>query len=251
MTIDLRRDLAHALDPVAFAQDRLGFTPDDWQCRLLRSESSKQIVNCSRQSGKSTTCAAKALHRALYDPGSLTLLIAPAQRQSRELFQKIMDFMSRLTPAQTLDEDNRLSATLTNGSRVVSCPGDARTLRGFSAPSLIVLDEAAQVDDGLLVAVRPMLAVSAGQLVLLSTPYGRRGSFWEIWENGDDTWERVRVTADQCPRISAEFLASERAEIGETLYQQEYMCEFIDSNTSAFSSALIEMALTDDFAPFL
>ena len=89
-----------------------------------------------------------------------------------------------------LGEDNRLSMSLDNGSRVVALPGDSDTIRGFSSPALIIEDEAAYVDDGLYRAIRPMLAVSGGRLILLSTPNGRRGHFFESWQ-GDETWERI------------------------------------------------------------
>lgn len=250
-SINLRRDLAHALDPVAFAVDRLGFAPDEWQSRMLRSERRKLALNCSRQSGKSTSTSVLALHTAIYTPGSLTLLIAPALRQSRELFGKVLSFRERLEPSEILEEDNRLSCTFASGSRIVCLPGDPKTVRGFSAPALVIEDESAQVDDAMTAAIRPMLAVSDGRLILMSTPFGRRGHFYEMWANGGEDWERIELTAEQCPRISAEFLKSERAEIGETLYRQEYNCEFIDNNTSAFSSALIEQALSDEFEPFV
>src|SRR3954471_489885 len=86
----LGRDLAHALDAVAFAEDRLGFHPDPWQSRLLRSSAKQVILNCCRQSGKSTTTSILALHTALYQPNSLVLLISPTQRQSKELFAKVI-----------------------------------------------------------------------------------------------------------------------------------------------------------------
>ncbi len=35
------------------------------------------------------------------------------------------------------------------------------------------------------------------------------------------------------------------------MYAQEYMCEWIDSGTSAFASEMIEMALTDNFERFI
>src|SRR5215472_1624432 len=74
MPFDLALDLAHALDPVAFVEDRLGFHPDPWQARLLRSRAPWMLLNCCRQSGKSTTTAAVALHTALYDPGLILLV---------------------------------------------------------------------------------------------------------------------------------------------------------------------------------
>ena len=87
VVVSLAEDLKFALDRVAFAE-KLGITPDPWQRHLLRSTSDRILLNCSRQSGKSTMTAVTALHRALYHPGSLILCLAPALRQSQELFGK-------------------------------------------------------------------------------------------------------------------------------------------------------------------
>ena len=151
---DLALDFAHALDPVAFVEDRLGFLPDPWQAQVLRSRAPWILLNCCRQSGKSTTTAAVALHTALYDPG-LILLVSPSLRQSKELFAKVTRFLKDLEPAETLEEDNKSSCTLANGGRVVSLPGDPDTLRGYSAPKLIIKDEAAYVSDAMQAAARP------------------------------------------------------------------------------------------------
>jgi hypothetical protein len=247
---DLALDLAHGLDAAAFAEDRLRFRADPWQRDLLRSDARQIILNVTRQGGKSTATAILGLHCAIYDPGALILLVSPSQRQSRELFAKTTGFLKAIEPVIELDEDNRLSATLANKSRIVSLPGDARTVRGFSAPRLVVADEAAYVADELFTAIRPMLAVSEGRLILMSTPAGRRGVFFETWERGED-WLRIRISARRCPRISAAFLEQERRELGPLLYSQEYENAFIDAQSSAFASELIEMALVDDFAPFL
>ncbi len=128
-------DLRSALDPVAFAVGRLEFTPDAWQEKVLQSTGQNILLNCSRQAGKSTTTAIIALHEAFYWPDSLVLLVSPSQRQSRELFVKVCGFLRMLEPRPILEEDNRLSFTLSNGSRVVSLPGSAETVRGFSALS--------------------------------------------------------------------------------------------------------------------
>lgn len=249
--IDLALDIAHGLDPTMFAADRLGFRPDDWQRDLLRSTDRQVILNITRQGGKSTTAAILGLHCSLYDPGSLTLLVSPSQRQSKELFSKTIDFLRTVEPAVDLDEDNKLSATLRNRSRIVSLPGDPRTTRGFSAPALVVADEAAYTPDELFTAIRPMLAVSQGRLILMSTPAGRRGVFYETWEHGGDDWLRFRIPASQCPRITKEFLDQELAALGPLLFSQEYECAFIDAQTSVFSSEMIESALRDGFERFV
>jgi hypothetical protein len=79
MPHDIGQRLTWALDPVSFAEDRLNFIPDPWQRRLLRSRSSWLLLNCCRQSGKSTTTAIVALHQAIYGPG-LVLCVSPSLR---------------------------------------------------------------------------------------------------------------------------------------------------------------------------
>jgi hypothetical protein len=249
MPFDILGDFLHAISPVDFAAERLAFNPDPWQAELLRNPGRQIALNVCRQGGKSTTTAALALHTALHDPGSLTLLVSPSQRQSRELFTKVMQFLKSLEPAEELNEDNRLSATLKNGSRVVSLPGDSKTIRGFSAPSLVIEDEAAYVSDEVYTAIRPMLAVSGGRLILMSTPAGRRGHFFQVWDEGVG-WERIKITGAQCPRITAEFLEQEERELGPLLYQQEYCGVFNQDQASLFDEALIEAMITDDFEVF-
>jgi hypothetical protein len=251
MPLDLVSDFVHGLDPVIFASARLGFRPDPWQAQLLRSPARQIALNVCRQGGKSTTVAILALHTslyALYDPGALILLVSPSQRQSRELFTKVTDFLRSLEPAEILEEDNRLSCSLRNQSRIVSLPGDPRTIRGFSAPALVVEDEAGYVPDEVYTALRPMMAVSQGRLILMSTPAGRRGHYYEVWTGGEG-WERIKIVGSECPRISAEFLEQERRELG-PLFAQEYEGQFIEDNQSMFDDALIADMFTDDFPPF-
>ena len=239
----LAGDLEMALDPVRFAK-HLGFEPDAWQAGVLRWGGKRLALNCGRQTGKSTTAAALALHRAVYYPGSLILLVSPSQRQSTELFRKVGELLGRVEAdgKPELTEDNRLSCVLANLSRIVSLPSSEATIRGFSGASLIVEDEASRVSDDLYRAVRPMLATSGGRLVLMSTPYGKRGHFWEVWNEGGPEWERVKVPATECPRIGAAFLAEEQRSLGAWWFSQEYLCEFIDAASSAFTWEMVQAA---------
>ena len=241
-------ELRCALDPATFARERLGFEPDPWQLDVLRLFRDYTLLNCSRQAGKSTITAIIALHTALYQPGSLTLLGLPSLRQSGELFGKVTDFLDRLETPPELVEDNKTSFQLANDSRVVSLPGTGDTVRGFSAPALVVEDEAAYVEDSFYTAIRPMLATSGGRLILMSTPHGRRGHFHKAW-TGTGPWRRVEVPATECPRITEEFLEQERREYGEDYVRQEYMCEFLDVHGAVFSTRDIERALSDEVDP--
>src|SRR5215218_5873853 len=178
--VSLAQDLKLALDRAAFAK-RLGLEPDPWQEDLLRSTSDRVLLNCCRQSGKSTMTGIVALHRALYHPRSLILCLAPALRQSQELFGKVLGFYRDLGRPVLSQAERKLSLELENGSKILTLPGSEKTIRGFSGAALLIVDEAARVDDGLYFAVRPMLAVSGGALIMLSTPYGKRGVFFEEW----------------------------------------------------------------------
>jgi hypothetical protein len=242
-------DLVHALDPAAFARDALGFDPDPWQATVLQSSGRRLLLNCSRQSGKSTTAAALALHQAIYHPGSLVLLVSPSLRQSGELFRKVVAHLRTLDHEPALTESNKLSLALENGSRIVSLPGTEGTIRGFSGAALIVEDEAARVDDALYYAVRPMLAVSGGRLILMSTPFGKRGHFFEAWQDGGTEWERIEIPATRCARIAPAFLEEERRQIGDWWFRQEYLCEFVATTDQVFAYDLVMGALSDDVAP--
>ncbi len=247
MVSSLAEDLKLALGRVAFAR-ALGLEPDPWQEDLLRSISERVLLNCCRQSGKSTMTALIALHRALYHPGSLILCLAPALRQSQELFSKIALFYQDLGRPVSAVAQRKLSLELENRSRIITLPGSEKTVRGFSGAALLVVDEAARVDDALYFAVRPMLAVSGDSLVMLSTPFGKRGAFFEEWTNGIG-WECYEVPASRCPRISEAFLEEERRSLPRRVYRQEYECSFEETEDQVFSFEDVAAAIRPDVTP--
>ncbi len=247
--LTLGRDFARALDPCILARD-CGITPDTIQAELLTTTARKTLVCCCRQWGKSTITAIVALHEALYAAPAMVVVISPSQPQSTELFKKIHGFWEELPGAPSAEQESLTRMELANGSRIISLPGSEKTVRGYSAASLVIMDEAARVPDELLASVRPMLATTSGRFVALSTPAGRRGWFYEAWERGEG-WERVSVKGADCARIAPDFLAEELQALGPMRFSEEYECQFIDQNTSAFSTALIEQALRDDFSPFI
>ena len=146
----LKEDLRLALDRSAFGRE-LSIAPDAWQHQLLSSLSDRILLNCCRQSGKSTMAALIGLHKALYHPGSLVLILAPAERQAKETFSKVAGLYRRAQPGHTVAPDSyrKLGMELTNGSRIEALPGTEKTIRGFSGVDILILDEAARVDDGL------------------------------------------------------------------------------------------------------
>jgi hypothetical protein len=233
------------IDAATFARTQLGFEPDAKQTEVLQSNAKRGILNCSRQWGKSTVTAAKAVHRAYTRPDSLVLVASPGERQSAEFLRKASVLVRRLDIRPRGDGDNAVSLLLPNGSRIVGLPGTEATVRGFSAVSMILIDEASRVPDDLYTSLRPMLAVGDGDLWLMSTPCGQRGFFYEVWRSGGGEWMRVSVKATDCSRITAKFLDGERGEMGAATFSQEYMCEFVGRGSGMFAREIVEAAFDE------
>lgn len=229
-----------------------GLTPDPWQQNVLTNRTRQMMLLCSRQVGKTAVASAVALNAALLEAPALVLVLSPSGRQSGEFVRAVKTLYGALSrprevskPIKSVQDkadydssredwwaalpgrvqESALQLHLANGSRVIGLPASDGTIRGYSGVSLLVIDEAARVPDDLYRAVRPMLAASGGRLLALSTPFGKRGWFFDEWR-GSGEWVRVKVRAEQCPRIPAAFLEAERKSLGPDWYAQEYECEF-------------------------
>jgi hypothetical protein len=232
-------------DPGVLAQ-RAGIALDPWQRTILESRSQALLINCSRQAGKSTGVALLIV-QTLLQSERMVVLIAPALRQTKELMRKVLGFWRRLGRPVEHTHVTRTTLELENGSRLEALPGRADTIVGFSAVDLLVTDEAGLIDDDLYQSVAPMLAVSGGRLVAPSTPWGKRGWWYELWRTEDDPQvERIRVPATEVSRISREFLARERRRIGEWWFAQSYLCEFLEAQSAAFREADVEKMFRPD-----
>ena len=216
---------AGATDSVAFAVS-VGVTADPWQARVMRSTSKRILLNCCRQAGKSTTFALRALHRAVYTPKALVLIVAPSWRQSAEVLRKVQDFLGALPVPAHLDTDSKTEVQLKNGSRIVSLPAGESTIRGFSAVTELIIDESGDVPDELYTAVLPMLIISRGTLLAGGTPKGRRGFFFDAWDKGGPGWDRIEAPWTECPRMPADEIAVQRAGLKE-MFAQEFECQFV------------------------
>ena len=239
--------IAGALDPVDLAH-AVKMDPDPWQAQVLRSTAPYLHLNCSRQVGKSTVTALVAVHKAVYMPNAVVLIISPSERQSIELFRKVQAFYQSLgKPIETL-QANAHQLTLENGSRILSVPGSPDTVRGFT-PDLILMDEAAFVDDALYTALSPMLAISHGRLIAMSTPNGKRGWWYEASPlgKGRKGWAHIVVPAYECARLDKKWLDEERGRIGDLRFRQEYLCQFVDAAGATFTGEDVTAFFTAEY----
>lgn len=238
----LDQTLMRALDPVADAE-AAGFTAEDWQARLLRSRARRIAVVCGRQVGKTTTTAHKALHVARHTPERDVLIVSPSQRQSTEMLVRIKAIYRTQAGAGRLKRDNDSEITLANGSPVVSLPGNEGTIRGFANIRLLVVDEAARVDDDVFASAVPMVGSSDGQLIALSTPWGQRGWFYEVAEHDEtNAWEHYRVSVHESAQWSAERIAATRQTVSRFAWTSDYEAVFGDAEGQLFAQSDIERA---------
>lgn len=263
-----------------------GMEPDPWQQRVAQTPGD-QLLLCHRQAGKSTIVAAIALDDACAAPDTLVLLVSRSMRQSGELFRKVKQFYYATRP-MPLIQDTQLSMELENRSRIISLPGIEGTIVGYSSVKRLIMDEAARIADATYYAVRPMLAMSGGSLLALSTPFGQRGWFWEAWEQKkqaeaeidratvealledlagelgvtlpaedrtrweaprDFAWTRTRITALENARLDKRFLANERREVPDLWFRQEWLCQFVALGDQVFTPEDIARMLQHDVAP--
>ena len=228
-----------------WVSDNLGISPDDLQAEVLNATENRLLLLCTRQWGKSTIAAAKALHHALTTPNAFILVASASKRQSKELVLKFNEFAQRALGKSPKSEGD--GYRLPNRARIVPLPQSPDKVRCYSAPTLIIIDEAAFVKDELYEALTPALATSNGALWLLSTAGEKKGFFHKTWVGRANDWKLVKATADDCPRISSQFLAGERIAKGEVTYLREYYCEFHSGRHQFVDESYLEAIFDSDF----
>jgi hypothetical protein len=238
------RDLAYSVDPALWVQQVLGIKPTEWQQRLLRAPRGATILALTaRQCGKTTTAAWAMAHRALFVPGSLSVVACPAQRQSAEAVRRVRDAVVKA--GAELKADNVYGLELSNGSRVLALPGSDDSIRGLTVDGWIVADEAARLSNDLIAALRPMRARRPeARFAMLSTAWSRTDPFWTAWDGDDPSWIRLQATADTAGagHFDPAFLEQERRALGEEGYKREYLGIPMGGQVSPFSWDLYERA---------
>jgi hypothetical protein len=65
-------------------------------------------------------------------------------------------------------------------------------------------------------------------MVLISTPWVKSGFYYDVWESDSSEWYRIKVSADQIPRITPEFLEQEKKLMPKEVYEREYFNKFME-----------------------
>lgn len=218
----------------------------NWQLEYLEDED--DILGMKgRQIGASTCAAAKVIHIARYEPGSLSVIVSPSQKQSQEITIRCKAGIRNIERLP-LAQDSASIIQLANGSRIMSLPGTATSVRGYTA-RLLVVDEAAYVDEETWIAARALVA-TGGQVIVQSTPAGAAGWFYDLWMDRSQKWSRYRVRSDEVPTIDPAFLAREKLSMGDYAYKAEYGAEFLEAGAGLFSAESLRLMVDPEARPY-
>ncbi|MEM4273921.1 MAG: terminase family protein [Candidatus Caldarchaeum sp.] len=212
----------------------------------MLKDGSKRIVICAgRQVGKSTTIAVKAIHFAVTNPGTTSLIVSASLRQSMLMFDKILDFIDSSVLRRSQTYRSRTRVRFTNRSWIIALPSGryGSTLRGHTA-HLIIIDEAAFIPVEVIEnVVFPMLATTDGACWMLSTPWGIDHTFYRVWNSPD--WSKHHWPSSVNPLIHPEFLEEQKRLIGEERFRMEYLAEFVAEADSFFPISLLHSCVED------
>ncbi len=248
--MNIAREAAYRVDPVVWVREILGVTPATWQETFLRVQRGASIlVLTARQVGKTTTAAWAIAHFMRFTPGSLSVIACPAQRQSAEAVRRVRETF--IKAGVELESDNVYGLELKSGSRILALPGSDDSIRGLTVDGWIVADEAARLPNALIAALRPMRGRRPqARFAMLSTAWSRTDPFWTAWAGDEQSWLRLKATADEIETFSPEFLQQERAALGEDGFKREYLGIPSGGQVSPFTWELYERA-TQIHAPLV
>jgi len=234
-----------------WAQTALDFHADEFQQEILTETENRILILAPRQTGKSTAVAVRVLHEAVHNDNAVILLASASGRQSGQIMEKARK-MARKLDLEILPPPNKCDGfRLANGSEIISLPDSEETIRGFSAPRLIVVDEAAFASESVFKALEPMLTVSNGTMILLSTPNGQTGYFYEQWHAEPNPWKKIKGSLERCPRMKPEAIEAIRKSMAKEDFEQEFECKFIAPGGQFISRETFRKCLRDDLELFL
>jgi len=229
---------------------------DPWQIEVLEYVGNK-ILCTGRQVGKSTICAKDAGDYALNNRKKIILIIAPTERQAYALFSKTLEYIMETQKGMIKKGKDRPTKTqirLINGSIIYCLPTGSTGLGiRFLTINRLYVDEAARIPEDVWSAVTPMLLTTGGDMILLSTPFGRKGFFFNAW-NDKENFKKFFInseTAIKERKISStwteiqrdkalQYIDMERKRMSRLQFQQEYCGEFVEDLMQFFPDELIK-----------
>jgi len=215
---------------------------DEWQQEVM-DWWGDMAIRSGRQVGKSVIMAKKAAFAALKWPKINILVTASSERQAAYLFEKIKFEFKFLKEDVFADTPTMRKMKLKNGSEIYCLPTGVRgdLIRGLTL-HIWIPDEAAYINDAVWASVSPMLWVKRnegfGWIWALSTPVGKQGKFYKLFE--DERFKKWHIKSTDCQRIPKDELEVWKKQYTRVQYNQEVLGEFVDEVSRLFSEELLK-----------
>ena len=230
--------------PSSFFRYVTGNMSTNYQEDILNDKSKAITVRASRQSGKSEVIAVKVLWCACKYKDFQILMTAPTQRQANLIYNKIEHFILKTPITLCCSSMTRHFLRFINGSVIYPVPGgNEETIRGYS-PDMVVVDEAAYVKDKVFSAIEPSLATTNGSMILISSPFGKQGRFYDS-HTIMDRYTKYHVPWQDCPFLDEDYIRDEMKTKTANEIAQEYGAEFIEEADTYFPVSLIKECIAD------
>lgn len=243
-------------DPVLFARDFFGFQAKEYQASLLRDNSKRIVVRWSRQAGKTTCIALRAIWFACMHPKTLTLIVAPTLRQSMIMADRIQDFLASLPKdkrTMLIEKFQRTTIRFRNGSRIVALPNSPQMLRGYTANECIADESGFFKDDKLVFynVLYPMLSTTDGTLIASSTPWSKDSVFYRMCQAPE--FSKHTITCEDVVKsglTKQSFIDEMRGQLPFERFQREFMAEFVEDVDAWLTQSLIVSCIDSQLVPY-
>lgn len=222
---------------------------DKWQEDVLNTNGNI-VLRSGRQVGKSTVISIKSAEYAVLNAKKSIMIISATERQAYLLFSKVLGYIhdnykSHMKAGK--DRPTKSEIKLKNGSIIRCLPTgtDGLGIRGYTV-DLLIADEAAFIPQDVWPAVTPMLSTTGGTQILLSTPFGKEGYFYDCFN--DDGFTKFHISTPEIaeqrkePQKSSmiQHLEQEKKRMTQVQFAQEYLGEFVDELMQLFPDSLIK-----------
>jgi phage terminase large subunit-like protein len=235
-----------------FARTFLKFVAKPYQEKLLENTSKRIAVVWPRQSGKSTTLAARMIWYAATHERTLSLIVAPGLRQSMILMDRIQAFimaMPKPVRRELISKMQRTVIWFKKGSQIVALPNSPNLLRGYTAHQ-VLCDEAAFFRDDELVfynVLFPMLQTTDGTLIVSSTPWGKNSVFYHFVQSPDFKKDKIDYKKVIEAGLATEaFIEEMRRNLPPERFRREFEAEFVEDELAYLSQDLITRCIDPD-----
>ena len=197
------------------------------------------VVKSRRQCGKSVLEEIIALYSTLSKDKQRCYVLEPTFNQCDRLMNDLLE-MVKGKPFYKNHNYVKRTINFKNGSqiRLFSAEQGEEALRGYTC-EILLIDETGYISNKIINAVLPYVNVSNGPVVMVSTPRGRSGIFYDYYVMGNDPTKPLVFSYDWALEDVSALLSPERLELYRAsmdvlAFRTDYEGQFLDGLSRFF-----------------